>query len=89
MTPPSAKPIHSGLRPRRYLKPEDDPDNPVPDMLHLEDGTFVVNPEWETAPYEEVLGVFKNGKFKPVEGALRSDLHMPKWHKQDYSGRKR
>jgi hypothetical protein len=60
-------PIHTGRRPRRYLDMEGK--TLVPDSLRLEDGTFIWNPEWETAPYEVTF--FLNGKnlrpYDPVE----------------------
>lgn len=46
-------PVHTGTRAKRFVTL--DGTDPIPDMLHLEDGRFVVNPEWEAAIYEEVF----------------------------------
>lgn len=54
-------PIQTGRLPRRFRDP--DFKSPIPDSLRLEDGTYVVNPEWDAAEYEETF--FFNGKQLP------------------------
>jgi hypothetical protein len=45
--------IQTGRLPRRFRTPEFT--DPIPDSLRLEDGTYITNPEWEAATYEEAF----------------------------------
>lgn len=54
-------PLQTDRRPRRFLDP--DFKQQVADSVRLEGGAVEWNPEWETAPYEEVF--FVNGKELP------------------------
>lgn len=62
-------PVHTGMRRRRFRTP--DFADAIPDGLQLQGGNLVVNPEWESAEYEEVF--FDKNK-KPMKAATRYEL---------------
>jgi hypothetical protein len=54
-------PIQTHRRPRRFRTPESK--DAIPDSIRQDDGSLIINPEWEAAIYEETF--FLNGRQLP------------------------